>query len=303
MEVRDLRYALAALDAGSYARAAQGLFVTRQALSQGVRRLSEEVGFELFEVEDKNRLVVTPEGSVLLAQARPVVEALDELARAYPSVRDARGGTLTLALATGVALSLPTDFFDAFGARMAGVVQEIEESNTESALALLDSGRADVALVGSCPALLEGTAHELARLRATGLWLAVPPSSLLAGRATLALADLDGQRLVTAGKLNHLHRFITRACQDAGVRLEVPASSSNVEMLVRLAREHDALCFAFPWREGTAGGGRRADGGVTLAELVFPGSREFGTYAVRRRDSRRTLAARRFWAYACERGE
>ena len=111
MEMRDLKYALAAYDTGSFARAAEALFVSRQALSQAVHRLEEEIDVPLFEVADGNRLVSTPEGAIFLAQARPVTEAFDELARAYPCARDAHGGTLTLALATGAALSLPADFF------------------------------------------------------------------------------------------------------------------------------------------------------------------------------------------------
>ena len=89
MEMRDLKYALAAYDTGSFARAAEALFVSRQALSQAVHRLEEEIDVPLFEVADGNRLVSTPEGAIFLAQARPVTEAFDELARAYPSARDA----------------------------------------------------------------------------------------------------------------------------------------------------------------------------------------------------------------------
>lgn len=300
MEMRDLRYALAAYDTGSFARAAEALFVSRQALSQAVRRLEEELDVPLFEVADGNRLVSTPEGAIFLAQARPVVEAFDELARAYPSARDARGGTLTLALATGAALSLPAEFFSRFSEREQGLVQEFEEGNTENALELLESGRADVALVGSCPSMLDPARFERALLVATGLWLAVPEGNPLAGRERLTLADLEGQRLVTAGKLNHLHRHIVAECDRAGVHIEIPATSSNPDMLVKLAREHAALCFAFPAR--ISGREEGHDGGAVIP-LDTSESAAFGTYAVRRRHSRRTPAARRFWVYACEQAE
>lgn len=327
MEIRDLRCALAALDAGSFARAAASSYVSRQALSQTVRRLEDEVGIELFEVAGNNRLKVTPEGAIFLAQARPVVEAFDDFARAYPSLASERGAALTLAMATGVALSLPARFFSDFAERAPQLVQEIEETNTESALALLDSARVDVALVGSCPSMLPSSRYERAFLVATGLWLAIPCSNPLARRDHLELADLDGQRLVTAGRLNHLHRYIAHACEQRGVNLEIPASSSNNELLVRLARESDALFFTFPERITHPASGSGARPGAArdvenpteasepapappdrtpefaVVELVTAESRAFGTYAVRRRDSRRTPAARQFWAYACERAE
>ena len=298
MEMRDLKYALAAYDTGSFARAAEALFVSRQALSQAVHRLEEEIDVPLFEVADGNRLVSTPEGAIFLAQARPVTEAFDELARAYPSSRDARGGTLTLALATGAALSLPTDFFSRFAEREAGLVQEFEEGNTESTLDMLESGRADVALVGSCPSLLDPAHFERALIVATGLWLAVPLDNPLASKERLTLADLDGQCLVTAG--NHLHRYIVKACEAAGVHIEIPATSSNPDMLVQLSGKYGALCFAFPAR---ITGADTRHVGTKIIPLDTPESAAFGTYAVRRRDSRRTPAARRFWVYACEQAE
>lgn len=325
MEIRDLRCALAALDAGSFAQAASSSYVSRQALSQTVRHLEDEVGIELFEVAGNNRLKVTPEGAVFLAQARPVVEAFDDFARAYPSLSDTRGATLTIALATGVALSLPAGFFSDFTEREPELVQEIEESNTEGALALLDSARVDVALVGSCPSMLPASRYERAFLVATGLWLAVPHDNPLATRDHLELADLNGQRLVTAGRLNHLHRYIADACERQGISLEIPASSSNNDLLVRLAHETGALFFTFPERiahphaETHVGSARGVENPATagestpnlpdrasefaVIELISKESRAFGTYAVRRRDSRRTPAARKFWAYACERAE
>lgn len=300
MEMRDLKYALAAYDTGSFARAAEALFVSRQALSQAVHRLEEEIDVPLFEVADGNRLVSTPEGAIFLAQARPVTEAFDELARTYPSARDAKGGTLTLALATGAALSLPADFFSRFSEREAGLVQEFEEGNTDGALDMLESGRADVALVGSCPSLLDPAHFERALVVATGLWLAVPLGNPLASKERLTLNDLEGQRLVTAGRFNHLHRYIVRACEAAGVHIEIPVTSSNTDMLVQLAREHDALCFAFPARIIDT---EREYPDAVVLPLDTPEPTGFGTYAVRRRDSRRTPAARRFWVYACEQAE
>ena len=84
------------------------------------------------------------------------------------------------------------------------------------------------------------------------------------------------------------------------MHIEIPATSSNPDMLVQLAREHDALCFAFPARIVDT---ERKYPNAVILPLDTPESTGFGTYAVRRRDSRRTPAARRFWVYACEQAE
>ena len=71
-------------------------------------------------------------------------------------------------------------------------------------------------------------------------------------------------------------------------------------MLVQLSNKYSALCFAFPARI-TRTDTRHAN--TKIIPLDTPESAAFGTYAVRRRDSRRTPAARRFWVYACEQAE
>lgn len=291
MEIRDLKAVLAAMDTGSFARAAEQLFVSRQALSQTVRKLENELGILFFDVADGNKLVPTAEGAIFAAQARPVMNAFDELARAYPALPDG-DEALTVALATGVALSLPEGFFSRFAENNAGIVLEFEEGNTEGTLSLLDGGRADIAIVGSSPTMLDANRYEISLLVPTGLWLAVPPTNPLCGLGRLTLQDLEGQRIVTAGRLNHLHRYIMEVTRDAGVHIEIPASSSNTDMLSKLAREYEALCFAFPWAAD--------EDKPPVLPLLTPEADGFGTYAVRRRDSRRSPAARLFWVYACE---
>ena len=71
-------------------------------------------------------------------------------------------------------------------------------------------------------------------------------------------------------------------------------------MLVQLSDKNDALRFTFPAR---IAGAETRHVGTKIIPLDTPESAAFGTYAVRRRDSRRTPAARRFWVYACEQAE
>lgn len=296
MDIRDLRYAVTTLDAGGFAPAAERLFVSRQALSQAVRRLEAQLGMRLFSVQDNNRLVPTPDGAAFLREARAVVDAYDALLERF-GVREPAGRrpqTLAVALATGAALSLPDGVLQGFRASRPDVVLEVEETNTEGALTLVDEGRADVALVGSHPLYLGNYERELTV--PTGLWIAVPRANPLSGRERLVPADLDGQTFVTAGRLNHLHRFFVDLCERNGVHPVIPVTASNPDMLVQLAGEYRALFFAFPdWV-------RAADASRDVAVLPFdvPESEQFGTYLVRRPGGRCSGAARAFWDYVCE---
>lgn len=301
MDIRDLRYAVTTLDAGSFAQAAERLYVSRQALSQAVKRLESEAGLRLFGVQGGNRLVPTPEGATFLAGAREVIDTFDGfleqhgIAPAGAAPGSAKPQRISLALSTGVALSLPSDFFTKYWGLHPTVVQEVEETTTDGALELLDEGRADIALVGSYPGYLER--YESCCAVPTGLWLAVPLSNPLSERDHLELKDLAGQTIVTAGRLNHLHRYLTEACEQAGISPNIPTTSSNPALLVRVAQECSGMFFAFPPHIGNSDDrGHNA----RVLPLRMAGSDTFGTYLVRPRGTRPTAAAREFWAYAAK---
>ena len=293
MDIQDLRYAVTTLDIGSFAQAAKRLFVSRQALSQSVKRLEDQLGMHLFTVQGNNRLVPTPEGKEALAQARSLVESFDAFLERFGAAPsdETNPETLTVAMATGAAISLPDDFLTAFRTSMPAVAQEIEETNTDGALDLLGNGRADVALVGSHPRYLEPYDHLC--LVPTGLWLAVPIDNPLSLLDRIVPEDLDGQTIVTAGPLNHRHRDLVSLCEQTGIHPAIPATASNPDMLVSLAQEYRALFFTFPSSIRPADDNRA----VSVLPLDTPESKQFGTYLVRRQGERPTRAARLFWDY------
>ncbi len=294
MDIQDLRYAVATLDAGSFAQAAKRLFVSRQALSKSVKHLEDQLGVRLFGVQGNNRLVPTPEGRELLEEARILVDGFDAFLERHGVAPAAcpRPQTLTVAMATGAAISLPDGFLASFRAASPGIAQEIEETNTDGALDLLENGRADVAFVGSHPWYLGR--YEYLEVVPTGLWLAVPAGNPLSSKTSLSPADLDGQTVVTAGALNHLHRYLLTACEQAGARPDIPVTASNPGMLVQLAMEYRALFFAFPASIRPADDERK----VAVLPLDTPEAKDFGTYLVRKKGVRPSAAARRFWEYA-----
>lgn len=287
MELFELRYALTTMRAGGFAPASRELYVSRQAVSQAVRNLEAELGGPLFTVTDGNTLAPTEFGREFLADAAPVVDAFDALSARYHPDADPGHASVTMALAMGVTLSLPRDYFTRLREACPDTDISVEECNTDAALDMLNSGQADICMAGTHPELVEGL--ERHPVAVTGLFLAVPADNPLAGRGRLTVFDLDGQRLVTAGKLNHLHQFVMLRCQEAGVQVDVPVTSSSQALLRGLAREYDALAFVFPHLADEKGDGR------VMLPLDLDGATEFGTYALRRKGERRSRRLRKLW--------
>jgi DNA-binding transcriptional LysR family regulator len=78
LEIRSLRYFVAAADELNFTRAAARLYVAQQALSREIQRLEARIGARLF-VRTTRRVSLTPEGERLLEPARELVARHDAL--------------------------------------------------------------------------------------------------------------------------------------------------------------------------------------------------------------------------------
>src|SRR5215471_3126379 len=95
MELHQLRYAVRVADLRSFTRAAASLAVAQPSLSQQVRKLERELGFELFE-RSPARVAPTAEGQQFLPYARAILAGLDDATAAAAEIRGVQRGSVTL---------------------------------------------------------------------------------------------------------------------------------------------------------------------------------------------------------------
>lgn len=78
MEVRQLHYFLTLCEELNYSRAAQRLYLSRQALRQNITALEQELGEPLF-LNQRNHISLTERGEWLRQHAAPVVKSFEQL--------------------------------------------------------------------------------------------------------------------------------------------------------------------------------------------------------------------------------
>ena len=98
MEIRALRYFLAAAREENMTRAAELLHVTQPTLSRTIRALEEELGKKLF-VRHSFNISLTDEGLLLRDRAEDLVTMADKIEREFLSLDNISGGELYLGLA------------------------------------------------------------------------------------------------------------------------------------------------------------------------------------------------------------
>lgn len=105
MELHQLKYVSYVARCGSVAKASDELYVSRQAISKAIRSLEKEVGFEIFNREDKMR--PTSAGKEIIKHSDKILQELNEIDICTDSNKQEATGHETLSIAFP---SFPLDF-------------------------------------------------------------------------------------------------------------------------------------------------------------------------------------------------
>lgn len=127
MELRHLRYFLAAADAQHFGRASEKLHVTRPAVSRIIADLEIELDLLLFERKN-HRVTLTAAGRKLFVDVKAVMSSLTEAVLAAKKIGDGKSGNLNVGYGT---LTLHNDLFRAS-------IQEFKRSNPDVSLGLVE---------------------------------------------------------------------------------------------------------------------------------------------------------------------
>lgn len=190
METRELEYFLAVADELHFGRAAVRLSIAQPALSKAIRRMESRLGVALF-VRSSRHVELTPGGKALQEHGRHALNAVSAAVR-HAQRAGAAQTQLRLVLKPGGDGGLLSGMLAAYAEQPdARHVEILFSGPTDRADFLLD-GRADVGLLYAPFDPLDGLAHE--RLYTEDRVAVVPAGHRLAGRDSVRLADLQGEK-------------------------------------------------------------------------------------------------------------
>ncbi|MFE3291553.1 LysR substrate-binding domain-containing protein [Rhodococcus sp. NPDC059234] len=182
-----LRAFVAVAEYRHFGTAAARLSVSQSTLSQALAALENGLGVQLIE-RSTRRVLVTPAGSALLAQAKVIAEAADGFVATAAGVGDALAGALRIGLIPTVAPYVLPALLPALRTEMPAVTPQVVEDQTARLLEALRAGTLDVAVLAlpsEAPGMVE------IPLYTEEFVVVVPTGHELAGRADLAPDVLD----------------------------------------------------------------------------------------------------------------
>lgn len=191
-DVRQLRYAIAAAEHGSFYRAARALDVEQSTLSRHILKLERVIGMPIFE-RSRAGVTMTLAGDAFIRGAKPMVASAEKLVTMMRAAGQGRAGGLMV----GHYCSISAGNLRAtmLGWRNAHPEVELDsvEADRGALLAGLDTGEIDIAiLVGD--AGYDGFRHE--PVWSERVLVALPASHPLAECDVLHWTDLRRERFV-----------------------------------------------------------------------------------------------------------
>lgn len=250
MELRQLRYFVAVVDAGSLTNAAKSLFVTQPALSASLRKLEADLRTPLFRPGGRTEL--TAAGQLLYEEGAVLLTQLTDL-KARVRTFDQ---TPTESLRVGLTVLFSMQFMRQISRFMTShlpVEVTLVHGGSRELQGALARGEIDLGLL-SFPQVASDVVIEPLNGPTTGYDVSVVMrrDNPLAAEDFLEVGDLDGQRFSSLSNKFVLGHLLPQRCEQVGFEPEIVFRNDSWEVVLSSILELDTVAFLpSPFKELT----------------------------------------------------
>ena len=208
MNLYQLIYFSEAASRKSYTKAAEKLYVSRQAISKAVHALEQELG-DVHLLEEKGReLELTKEGEAFLLHTLPAVRTYEAAERYAKEFRNAVQQTVTIALGPSVFIFIPPEWFYDFEKLYPGLkIQLVEETETNIWKGL-QNGRFEAAVIGVF-SRADAEPYRKTIFITDPLCVIFSSHHPLAGKEEIGIRDMIRYPVISPRKDSGLYRMMT----------------------------------------------------------------------------------------------
>lgn len=241
MELRHLRYFVVVAEEGHFTRAAERLGMQQPPLSQQIRALEQELGFDLFRRHPKGAQLTTG-GAVFLTEVRAILQSVDQAAALAARAAAGTEGRIALGLTSSAAAHpLIPQIVRAYRTDKPGVALDFKEGNAAELTADIAAGKLDLAFLRLPVSEPSGVVFQ--RLQEEEMLLALPtghpaiPKKQTAALPVVPLKTLRDEPFILVRKRGApgMYSNLLDACERVGftprIALEVDRMLTNISLV------------------------------------------------------------------------
>lgn len=221
MELRQLKYFVKSAEYLNFSVAAKHLYITQSTLSQQIKQLEFELGFDLF-LRNSRHILLTEAGEEFLPFARKTILDAEDAVQRLNDLQHVKVGTLRV----GVTYSLSTVLTEGlicFMKEFPGIKLEVFYKTVDELLTLLRERKVDFIL--SYKPLCDAADIDSMPLFENTLALVVSKEHPFAKRGRIKLEELSGMPLILPSRGLQARMMLDRLIEKKGISL-----ASNLEL-------------------------------------------------------------------------
>lgn len=260
MDVRQLKYFVGVVEAGSFTKAASLLHVAQSALSLHVRQLEEGFGTQLL-VRDRTGISVTASGSKLLERARTILREIRLTEIELTNTVASPSGEVTIGIPSGAARVLSGPLLESVRNELPRISLKMIEGMTGPLEEWMAAGRFNLAV-------LYRTAESAGRMTVLAreeFCLVVPPGEP-PFEDEIPLADLHAFPLAVPMRNNNVRRSVADVVALHGCVLDVRFEVDSLSTIISMVMEGKAYSILAP----SAIQREASQGQVRIVKIIDP---------------------------------
>jgi LysR family hydrogen peroxide-inducible transcriptional activator len=227
LKLKDLRYLVAVADERHFGRAAEKSFVSQPTLSAQLKKLEDYLGVQLIERQPK-RVTLTEAGEQIVARARRILEASDEVVTLARSHRDPLAGRLRVAFLPTIGPYLLPHVAPIIRKQVPRLDLLLFEHQTAPMLQKLHAGEIDLGIL-ALPVELDGL--ESRELYDEPFNVAMPENHRLAKKSSIKAEDLKDETLLLLEDGHCLRDQALEVCSRVNVHEKQNFRATSLETL------------------------------------------------------------------------
>ena len=227
LKLKDLRYLVALADTRHFGRAAARCFVSQPTLSTQLKKLEDYLGVQLIERQPK-RVALTAAGEAIVARARRILEASDEVVTLARAHRDPLAGALRIAMLPTIGPYLLPRVARDIRKALPRLELRLYEYPTAAMLTRLRAGEIDLGIL-ALPVDMDGL--EARDLYDEPFMVAVPATHRLAKQESIRVQELHHETLLLLEDGHCLRDQALEVCSQVGMHEKQDFRATSLETL------------------------------------------------------------------------
>ena len=228
MEIKQLEYFRAIVEAGTISGAARELHMTQPPLSYQIKMMEEELKVSLF-LRGTKRITLTEAGKTLYEQAEKIL-TLTELTKSEV-LKSSQATTLHIGM-TPSTVSMMSNYLQQFARRYPQIRFDIHEGSTFTLKEQMENQQVDITTLRTPIALSGCEVKSLAKERL--LATAIPEYPLFEGKTSVSLHELMDQPLILSRRYQ---KYMLSVFEKAGVTQNIYCACEDARTALIIAEK------------------------------------------------------------------